>query len=118
MFPKKLVFNAFNSYPSKAFKISFYLNKSLKTHANSLLHFSGVRNPEGSKRSVNEFMGDLAKDKVFYEKCDTGDMQSVRDFASKVQQQFPQIHILINNGEQLSFLLQMKLDQIKLKFQI
>lgn len=37
--------------------------------------------------------------KIFYEKCDTGDMESVRDFAKNVQKKFAAIHILINNGE-------------------
>lgn len=59
---------------------------------------TGVRNPEGSRKSVESNLGELAKDKVFYETCDTGDMQSVRDFAKAVQTKFPEIHLLINNG--------------------
>lgn len=59
----------------------------------------GVRNPEGSKKSVEDALGiDMTKGKVFYEKCDTGDMESVREFAKKVQQNFPSVHVLINNG--------------------
>lgn len=59
----------------------------------------GVRNPDASKKSVEEALGKtITEGKVFYEKCDTGDMESVRDFAKKVQQKFPAIHLLINNG--------------------
>ena len=36
--------------------------------------------------------------KVFYEKCDTGDMDSIRNFAAKVQKQFKEVHLLINNA--------------------
>lgn len=36
--------------------------------------------------------------KVFYEKCDTGDMEMVRIFAKNVQSKFTAIHLLINNG--------------------
>jgi NAD(P)-dependent dehydrogenase (short-subunit alcohol dehydrogenase family) len=64
----------------------------------------GVRNPEASKKSVEEALGvALTSGKVFYEKCDTGDMQSVRDFAERVQRKFPGIHVLINNGEKNDF---------------
>lgn len=41
----------------------------------------------------------LTDGKLFYEKCDTGDMSSVREFAKKVQTKFSAIHVLINNGE-------------------
>ena len=63
----------------------------------------GVRNPEGSKKSVEEALGvELTKEKVFYEKCDTADMESVKEFAKKVQQKFSSVHVLINNGESAS----------------
>jgi NAD(P)-dependent dehydrogenase (short-subunit alcohol dehydrogenase family) len=60
----------------------------------------GVRNPEAARKSVESFINEsLTKGKVFYEKCDTGDMESVRSFAENVQNKFPSIHLLINNGE-------------------
>ena len=60
----------------------------------------GVRSPEGAKKSVESFVGDeLARGKIYYEECDTGDLESVRNFAKKVQEKFPAIHLLINNGE-------------------
>lgn len=60
----------------------------------------GVRNPDVSQKSVEETLGsELTKGKVFYEKCDTGDMETVKEFAKKVQQKFPAVHVLINNGE-------------------
>lgn len=64
------------------------------------MRFSGVRNPEAAQKSVEKFMnGELTKGKVFYETCDTGDMESVRNFAKSVQARFQAIHVLINNGE-------------------
>lgn len=73
------------------------LEKLLKCDMTVML---GVRNPEASRKSVEDALGnELTKGKVFYEKCDTGDMESVRDFAKKVQQKFPAIYVLINNGE-------------------
>lgn len=75
----------------------FVLEKLLKCDMTVLL---GVRNPESSKKSVEAALGaELTKDKVFYEQCDTGDMESVRGFAKKVQEKFPAVHVLINNGE-------------------
>lgn len=59
----------------------------------------GVRNPEASKKSVEAACGeDLTKDRVFYEKCDTGDNKTVEEFAKKVKEKFAAIHLLINNG--------------------
>lgn len=59
----------------------------------------GVRNPDASKKSVEAAIGkELTKDQIIYEKCDTGDMKSVEDFAKQVQLKFPAIHLLINNG--------------------
>lgn len=60
----------------------------------------GVRNPEASQKAVEEALGlDMTKGRVFYERCDTGDMETVAEFAKKVQQKFPAVHVLINNGE-------------------
>jgi NAD(P)-dependent dehydrogenase (short-subunit alcohol dehydrogenase family) len=60
----------------------------------------GVRDPDSAQKSVeNAIEESLTKGKVFYERCDTGDMTSVREFAKKVQEKFPAIHVLINNGE-------------------
>lgn len=60
----------------------------------------GVRNPEASRKSVEESLGTVVtKGKVFYEQCDTGDMESVKEFAKKAQAKFPAIHVLINNGK-------------------
>lgn len=70
----------------------------------------GVRNPESSKKSVEEALGlALTKEKVYYEKCDTEDMASVREFAMKVQAKFTAIHVLINNGEKFSCLMSLTL---------
>lgn len=75
----------------------FVLEKLLKCDMTVLL---GVRNPESSKKSVEAALGvELTKNKVFFEQCDTGEMQSVREFAKKVQEKFPAVHVLINNGE-------------------
>lgn len=35
---------------------------------------------------------------MYFEKCDTGDMDSIRYFADKVQKQFKEVHLLINNA--------------------
>lgn len=66
----------------------------------NLRTISGVRSPETSRKAVESFIeGELTKGKVFYEKCDTGELESVRDFAKKVQTRFSAIHLLVNNGE-------------------
>lgn len=66
----------------------------------SKVTFKGVRNPEASKKSVESYISEsLTQGKVLYEACDTGDMESVRSFAKKVQAKFPRIHLLINNGK-------------------
>lgn len=73
------------------------INKLLKCDMTIML---GVRNPEAARKSVEEALGTvLTKGKVSYEQCDTGDMESVREFAKKVQAKFPAIHVLINNGK-------------------
>lgn len=67
------------------------------------LQFKGVRDPVQAKRSVESFIDEsLTEGKVFYEKCDTGDMKSVRVFAKNIQEKFKEIHLLINNGKQIS----------------
>lgn len=49
---------------------------------------------------MEKFIGEeLTREKLFYEKCDTGDMESVKNFAKAVQARFAAIHVLINNGE-------------------
>lgn len=59
----------------------------------------GVRNPESSRKSVEEALGkEQINGKIFYEKCDTGDVKSVQEFAKKVQEKFKAIHLLINNA--------------------
>lgn len=59
----------------------------------------GVRNPVESRKQI-ESVFDMSRTegKIFYEKCDTADLDSVRSFAKKAQEKFPKIHILINNG--------------------
>lgn len=75
----------------------YTLEKLLKCSMTVML---GVRNPEASRKSIEKALGtEITKDKVFYEKCDTGDMKSVREFAKKVQEKFSAIHLLINNGK-------------------
>lgn len=64
------------------------------------MRFLGVRNPEAAQKSVEKFMnGELTKGKVLYKTCDTGDMESVRNFAKSVQARYQAIHVLINNGK-------------------
>lgn len=38
------------------------------------------------------------KGKVYYETLDTGRMESVRKFATKLENKFTKIDILVNNG--------------------
>lgn len=67
-----------------------------------LLLFLGVRDPNAAQRSIETFINeDVRKGRIFFEKCDTGVMQSVREFAAKVHQNFPVVHVLINNGEKV-----------------
>ncbi|XP_058458923.1 dehydrogenase/reductase SDR family member on chromosome X [Malaya genurostris] len=61
----------------------------------------GVRNPEGSKKTVEEYLEQgkvLPGAKLHYEKLDIGNLKSVREFAARVQSKFDKIHILINNA--------------------
>lgn len=59
----------------------------------------GVRNPEASRKSVEAALGkELTEGKIIYEKCDTGEMKSVEDFAARIKEKFQAIHLLINNG--------------------
>lgn len=60
----------------------------------------GVRNPDGCREIVEKsFDESLWNGKIFYEKCDTSDMGSVREFARKVQAKFTAVNLLINNGK-------------------
>lgn len=60
----------------------------------------GVRKPDESQKMIENVLGvELTQGKVFYVKCDTGDIESVIEFAEVVQQKCPAIHVLINNGE-------------------
>jgi short-subunit dehydrogenase involved in D-alanine esterification of teichoic acids len=60
----------------------------------------GVRKPDICREIVEKSVErSLWKDKVFYEKCDIGDMNSTKEFAKKVQQKFSSINIIINNGK-------------------
>lgn len=75
----------------------FVLEKLLKCDMTVVL---GVRNPEAAEQTIVETLGDeLTIGKVIYEKCDTGDIESVKHFAKAVQERFAAVHILINNGK-------------------
>lgn len=88
----------------------YVIQKLLKCDMIVLL---GVRNPEASKKNVDKVLGtELTKDRVFYEKCDTGDMESVRDFAKKVQGKHKAIHLLINNGNTRGSITLMKIKKL------
>lgn len=52
-----------------------------------------------SRKAVESAIEPTLLGRVFYEKCDTGDLKSVRDFAANVLKKFSAIHVLINNGE-------------------
>lgn len=79
------------------------LEKLLQCEMTILL---GVRRPHESREAVEQSLGlELTRGRVFYEKCDTGDMQSIRDFVVIVQQKFKAIHVLINNGKLMASLL-------------
>lgn len=63
----------------------------------------GVRNPDAAKKTIESTINSTLTDgKIFYEKCDTADMESVRNFAAKVKERFNKIHILINNAGVMS----------------
>ena len=69
-----------------------------------MFQHSGVRNPEGARKAIeSSFKKSLYDGKVTYLRCDTGDMSSVREFAEKIKQAYPAIHVLINNGESFEF---------------
>jgi NAD(P)-dependent dehydrogenase (short-subunit alcohol dehydrogenase family) len=54
---------------------------------------------EAAKKSVESSIDSaLVMNRVIYEKCDTSDMKSVRDFAARVQERCKKINLLINNG--------------------
>ncbi|KAG5672997.1 hypothetical protein PVAND_003078 [Polypedilum vanderplanki] len=59
----------------------------------------GVRNIDAAKKSVESSIDNsLLMNRVIYEKCDTSDMNSVREFASRVQERCKNISLLINNA--------------------
>lgn len=76
------------------------VEKLLKCDMTVLL---GVRNPEEAKKSIEKAIDiNASNGKLFFEKCDTEDMESVRNFAGKVKERFSKIHILINNAGVMS----------------
>jgi NAD(P)-dependent dehydrogenase (short-subunit alcohol dehydrogenase family) len=59
-----------------------------------------VRNPQDTRAIVEKGMADLnLQDRVFYEQCDVGDMNSVRELAERVKKRFSALNLLINNGK-------------------
>lgn len=68
------------------------------------LFFAGVRDPAQAKAAVTEALAASKRPipttnlRIHYERLDIGDMSSVRAFAQRVRQQFPRIHVLINNA--------------------
>lgn len=63
----------------------------------------GVRNPDLAKKTIEKAINvEAMKGKVFYEKCDIGDMESVKAFAAKVKERFSKIHLLLNNAGVMS----------------
>lgn len=59
-----------------------------------------ARNPDECEtllRKSLDFEG--YKDRIIIERCDIGEMNSVREFGKKIQEKFKAINILINNGE-------------------
>ncbi|CRK88707.1 CLUMA_CG002369, isoform A [Clunio marinus] len=59
----------------------------------------GVRNPEIVKKTFEDICkAEQRKGKVVIETCDTAKMESVENFAKKVQERFSEIHVLINNA--------------------
>ncbi|KAG5672993.1 hypothetical protein PVAND_003074 [Polypedilum vanderplanki] len=62
-----------------------------------------VRNPKDARESVEKNIEpELRKDRVFYEVCDTSDLDAVKKFAKIVKEKFPAINLLINNAGILS----------------
>lgn len=64
-----------------------------------MVFFSGVRNPTQAKEAVENVI-DLSTvpGKIYFERLDTGNMTSVRQFAQTVKTKFTQVHLLINNA--------------------
>jgi short-subunit dehydrogenase involved in D-alanine esterification of teichoic acids len=60
-----------------------------------------VRNPKDARRSVEaNIESEILKNrKIFYEVCDTSDLDAVRNFANIIKEKYPAINLLINNGE-------------------
>lgn len=59
----------------------------------------GVRNPKQAQEAVEKQI-DLSTvpGKVYYERLDTGSMESVRKFAEVIKTKFTKIHLLLNNA--------------------
>jgi short-subunit dehydrogenase involved in D-alanine esterification of teichoic acids len=73
------------------------LNKNLLNHR---VFFAGCRNPKEAKKSVEQNIEkDLIKDRVYYEVCDTSDVDTVKKFAEIIKLKYPAINLLINNGK-------------------
>lgn len=65
-----------------------------------ILCIAAVRNPKEARKSVEDNIeASLVKDRVFYEICDTSDLDAVRCFAKIIKQKYPVINLLINNGK-------------------
>lgn len=60
----------------------------------------GVRNPDDCKTSLEKLIDfEAYKDRIVILQIDVGEMDSVREFTTKVQEKFESINILINNGK-------------------
>lgn len=61
--------------------------------------FLAVRNIEAAQKSVEAFITKTElKKKIIYLNCDISDMKSIKIFAQNVQEKYPKINLLINNG--------------------
>lgn len=73
------------------------VHKLLSCHIKVIM---GVRNVEASKKAVFAVIPEeIRRDLLSFESLDTGDLKSVKEFATKIKAQHPKIDILINNGE-------------------
>jgi NAD(P)-dependent dehydrogenase (short-subunit alcohol dehydrogenase family) len=60
----------------------------------------GVRNLKEARESVETHIEpELRKNRVFYETCDTSDMEAMRKFARVIAEKYPAINLLVNNGK-------------------
>lgn len=76
-----------------------YLNKSssLSSH-----FYVGCRNPKEARKSVEQNIDQkLIQDRVYYEVCDTSDVDTVKKFAEIIKLKYPAINLLINNGKKI-----------------